>query len=336
MITPISFLFPVAPSSSRLPVLNMSKKRTKEKNGKKKHDDVMSDVCVVFEKIEDSKNVSHHFNHSHSSNMSQYTSSFLLLLLITVCLSISEVSCSSSPSGQVPSAHKLDQRLKDRNSSDHGNMIPQQGRPKRRFVFQGPILTLTLKDPFADERSEPTMATSSSSSTSDQRDEALSAGSQDEQNDTTVPSSAAASIRSRLFWPRKYNPASYSSFLNLKSLAPTLLYSIRSTTKPFPNYFPSLQSSSVTAGYKYDDVKNKPSFIEGELSFRKTFGSIDGTGSTRNMALEVDIGPSYLVKEQKGVLVVRIGGDGVDNETSGFGCSALARFVMNKGKRVRI
>ena len=79
------------------------------------------------------------------------------------------------------------------------------------------------------------------------------------------------------------------------------------------------------------------------MKFRKSIfghggllGSGFGRGQGRRMALEVDIGPSYNVKEKKGTFVLRIGGDGgsIDNDNGGYGCFALVRFAMTKGKKV--
>ncbi len=276
-------------------------------------------------------------------------------------------------------------------------------------MFQGPILTLTLKDPFANNynnnhntiieratsRQKVTQETQGSPPSSSS---SLDGGSGDADTSTSATEMAGSqsvgeSMRKRrlpyLFWSRRKNTSDYgcyTNFLNLRSLSPTVLCAIRSTTKPLPYYLPSLHSTSITAGYQYDDSDSsstqenglgrygmktatspaastnsattttkttptpKPTFIEGELKFRKRF--FDRFGGKRigfPGAIEVDIAPSYLVREKKVGLVVKVGGDdgggtgstssstnSATEDSGGYGCYALIRFAWKTGKEVRV
>lgn len=320
------------------------------------------------------------YNYNYSFLQLKLPYHLLTTVLSILCLSSfpANISCSS------PSPTIFPTRIPTtRTCSDSDLKIVSQNGHRRRFIFQGPILTLTLKDPFADETvintphnqnknqnhqkaqtpskehsfssslSSSFAGTNSNTNTNNNANNNAGIHNQINNEDENLTSSKR---KRHYFWSRKYNPSSYSNILNLNSLAPTLLYSVRSINRPFPYYLPWLQSTSITTGYKYDDVKDKPSFIEGEFKFRKRFGgsasgsSIEsdsggsgggGFSNTANMAIDVDIGPSYSVREKKAALVVRIGGDngggdGFDDEASGFGCFGLVRFVMSQGKKVCI
>ena len=268
---------------------------------------------------------------------SQFYTVFIVLSISFIPNVSSSTSSPLTPTSPVPPTRFNNQEFAPRK------------RQRRRFTFHGPILTLTLKDPFADEGIENLQSFSSPPEEPKEDEESsFSSPSSDDMpasastSTTTSTSNPQQSLRRRrfLFWSRRNNPTAYSDFLKLNSLAPTLFYSIRSNGKPLPNYFPSLQSTSISTGYKYDDVKNKPSFIEGEMKFRKAFGS-NAIGG-RKMTVEMDIGPSYMVKEKKGALVLRIGGDssgaieenGIGDGNNEYGCFGLARFVLTKSKKV--
>jgi hypothetical protein len=234
--------------------------------------------------------------------------------------------------------------------------IKRNNIKKKRFIFQGPILTLTLKDPFAEtndlnqnqQENHQEQHYMDQHELENNNDTTNNYHSNNNNNDASSSSSRSSSTKRHYFWStKKYNPTTYTNFLDLNSLAPTLLYSIRSISKPLPNYLPSLQSTSITTGYKYEDVRDRPSYVEGELKFRKRIlGGGNGNGSGRgilsgfrgrhDLSIEVDIGPSYEVKDKKGTLVLRVGGDGgrIGENDSRYGCFGLVRFVMTKGKRV--
>merc|ERR1740124_570790 len=149
-----------------------------------------------------------------------------------------------------------------------------------RFTVTGPILTVTLKDPYAENVPPKTIPKDSKA----------------ESDDSTTPSTS--NIFTRLL--SKQNPSSYSpaNILGLSSLAPTLIWAARSTSPPLPNYLPQLRSTSLTAGYRYDDMKNAPSFFEGSLNLSLGKG------------IEMDVTPSYGVRKEVLGMVVRVGGNG--------------------------
>mmetsp|Transcript_18269 Transcript_18269/g.21126 ORF Transcript_18269/g.21126 Transcript_18269/m.21126 type:complete len:406 (-) Transcript_18269:157-1374(-) len=198
-------------------------------------------------------------------------------------------------------------------------------RKQRRFMFRGPVLTLTLKDPFADNIGPTVAEQPISISTGDSKPASAMPFSGSNNGDGSVSETNTILKANRHnFWSLRQNTRNYSNFLNLNSLAPTLFCSILSTTKPLPNYIPSLQSTSISAGYKYDDVRNAPSFVEGEVNFRKTIGA--------GVVIEADINPSYQVKGEKAAIVFRVGADSGSID-GGYGCFGLVRFAMTKGKR---
>ena len=301
-------------------------------------------------------------------------------------------SSSSSPTStiytsQVNASHEQPEVPLPHIHNSASNQEQQQQLRKRRsrFLFQ-PILTLTLKDPFAKPNQEHLLVNNESFFDSDEN---VSGNIEQQQHHHHQPSRQ----RRNRFWSHRLSSkrSSYANIFNLHSLAPTFLYSIRSKSKPLPNYIPSLHYTSVTAGYKYDDICDRPSFIEGEMKFRKWMRGMFGLGRGRknnsggdgnsgggsygqSSVIELDIGPRYCWKEKKMALVVRIGGESggvnsgllstntdggyydsnniaddkdddgsistsnnihVSNALSGgFGCYALARFAMVKGKKV--
>jgi len=75
----------------------------------------------------------------------------------------------------------------------------------------------------------------------------------------------------------------------------------------------------MTAGYRYDDLKNAPSFFEGALNLSFLKGKVD-----------VDVSPSYLVRKGAFGTVVRVGGRGGGGKGDWFG---LAKFA-NRGDKI--
>lgn len=101
--------------------------------------------------------------------------------------------------------------------------------------------------------------------------------------------------------------------VNVSSLRPTMLWSAQSTQGlPLPNWLPALKSLRGTMGYRYDDLKQLPSFLEGDA----VFGNDKG---------ELHLQPTYEVGQRKASVVV---------QASRGASYALARFT-SKGKRVR-
>jgi hypothetical protein len=100
-----------------------------------------------------------------------------------------------------------------------------------RFVSNGPVITVTLKDSQNnDDDDDPRYLIPSSSST-------------DDGMDGTKP------------------------WFNLDNLRPNLVWSIQSQGKPLPNWIPNWHYLRTTIGYQYETMKRLPSFVEADLRF---------------------------------------------------------------------
>ena len=91
------------------------------------------------------------------------------------------------------------------------------------FKTEGPVLSVTLKDPF-------------------QSPEA-----------SLLSSGRRPSVADEEIWESR-------AFFN-----PTLLWTIRSTRPPLRDSIPSILSCQGVIGYRYDDIRNLPSFVDGDV-----------------------------------------------------------------------
>jgi len=194
-----------------------------------------------------------------------------------------------------------------------GNHVPSIPL-RQRFQCIGPLLTVTLKDPFA--TSTPDRTQQEIPITTDNEEEELN----EQGNPRSLSSPTYSSRRSRWMKRLRGSKITSSNFLGLSSLSPTLLYSIRSKSQPLPNYLPNLKSTSFTAGYKYEELKNVPSFVEGELLFY-----------SERLGLDLDVAPSYEVKRKQAAVAIRVGTR--DDGANGRGVSAMVRLT-NKGRKL--
>ncbi|KAL3902280.1 MAG: hypothetical protein SGARI_005919 [Bacillariaceae sp.] len=105
-----------------------------------------------------------------------------------------------------------------------------------RFVSNGPVLTVTLKD--------------------------------SEQEKTSPGTSLINAPGSNNQNGKLHNP-----WFNLENFCPNLMWSVQSKGKPLPNWVPSWQSLRATVGYQYDSLKRLPSFVEADLKFSVKGGS---------------------------------------------------------------
>lgn len=78
-----------------------------------------------------------------------------------------------------------------------------------------------------------------------------------------------------------------STWASLSWLNPTLLWSVGSTRPPLPEMMPSLKSCKGAIGYRYDDIRNLPSFLDGDALFETKAG------------LTLEVNPSYEVKSRR-------------------------------------
>ncbi|KAG7344569.1 hypothetical protein IV203_022577 [Nitzschia inconspicua] len=134
-----------------------------------------------------------------------------------------------------------------------------------RFVSNGPILTVTIKDS-AEEGSSKTGAITAASFLSSSTDDDTSDGN---------------------------NP-----WFNLSNFRPNLVWSLKSQGKPLPNWFPNWQSLRTTVGYQYEPTASShqrlPSFVEADLKF-----------SSERLGVELEVQPSYEFKTQQSGVSVR-------------------------------
>eukprot|EP00979_Chaetoceros_neogracilis_P009356 scaffold2117_cov245-Chaetoceros_neogracile.AAC.4 len=160
-----------------------------------------------------------------------------------------------------------------------------------KFQFQGPILTLTLKDPFEEERYQQHQLEQQQEQSNNGKGKGHLAN-----NDRHESAPASDSNKS---WWKRFQPEPQikplSNIFNLPSLSPTILYGIRSIN-PLPNYFPLLKSTTATASYNYHDLRNKPNFIEGDMKLYSDKFNMD-----------MDIGASYNVRQKSTALSLRLG-----------------------------
>mmetsp|Transcript_13673 Transcript_13673/g.25723 ORF Transcript_13673/g.25723 Transcript_13673/m.25723 type:complete len:403 (+) Transcript_13673:82-1290(+) len=203
----------------------------------------------------------------------------------------------------------------------------------KRFQFQGPIVTLTLRDP-----NEATLGGSSTTGAS--AGAGISSGirpnpanrhtkdaNDSQQNGESNDPNNLSQLQSPKYWWKRFQPhkqmTPLQNVLNLPSLSPTVLWGIRSLN-PLPNYFPLLQSTSLTASYNYHDVRDKPNYIEGDMRFYSD-----------KLKLDMDIGASYSIPQETTALSLRFGGGGGGGggSFSDSESSALLQIVIQKGKQ---
>eukprot|EP00555_Chaetoceros_dichaeta_P006212 CAMPEP_0198252782 /NCGR_PEP_ID=MMETSP1447-20131203/3256_1 /TAXON_ID=420782 /ORGANISM="Chaetoceros dichaeta, Strain CCMP1751" /LENGTH=263 /DNA_ID=CAMNT_0043938165 /DNA_START=24 /DNA_END=811 /DNA_ORIENTATION=- len=199
------------------------------------------------------------------------------------------------------------------NNSSNNNPIVLKNRLAKRFTITGPILTVTLKDPYADNGKKTTSPPPAPPITTTEND----SNSDDDDNNNSESSSSNNNNNKNIFtrflsaqnpYSNKQSP---TNILGLSSLAPTLLWAIRSNSPPIPRYLPQLRSTSVTAGYRYEDMANAPSFFEGNLKFNFFGGNtnrlVDGGGNSGGAGVgggggagvDVDVSPSYGVRKDE-------------------------------------
>ena len=119
------------------------------------------------------------------------------------------------------------------------------------FKTDGPVLSVTLKDPF-------------------QSPEA-----------SLLSSGRRASVADEDIWE------------SLAFFNPTLLWTIRSTRPPLRDSIPSILSCQGVIGYRYDDIRNMPSFLDGDVLIDTPAGILE-------------VRPSFEVKSQRTNVSLRL------------------------------
>lgn len=144
-----------------------------------------------------------------------------------------------------------------------------------KFAVSGPVLTVTLKD--ANPKPTPSVTEAFTSSSSG------------------GPSDS----------PQRW--------MDLTSLRPNLFWSLQSTSPPLPNWFPSWTSLRTNVGYRYEELKRLPSFIESDLKFR-----------SEKLKAELQVKPSFELKPKRSNLLLQA--------TKGASY-VLARFSMSHSRK---
>jgi hypothetical protein len=144
-----------------------------------------------------------------------------------------------------------------------------------KFSVSGPVVTITLKDP---EASKP-----------------------------------AASSVTEAFSELSTSTTKSSKWLDIGSLHPNLYWTLQSSDPPLPNWLPIWKSLRANVGYKYNELKRLPSFVEADLKF----------GSER-LNVELQVQPSYEIKAKRTNLVLQV---------SRGASYILARFSISKAKK---
>lgn len=119
------------------------------------------------------------------------------------------------------------------------------------FKTEGPVLSITLKDPFQSPEAS-----------------LLSSG-------------------------RRASAADEDIWESLAFFNPTLLWTIRSTRPPLRDSMPSILSCQGVIGYRYDDIRNLPSFLDGDVLIDTPAGILE-------------VRPSYEVKSQRTNVSLRL------------------------------
>jgi hypothetical protein len=143
-----------------------------------------------------------------------------------------------------------------------------------KFSVSGPVVTITLKDP---EASKP-----------------------------------ASSSVAEAFSGLSTSTAKPSKWLDIGSLHPNLYWTLQSNDPPLSNWLPFWKSLRMNVGYKYNELKRLPSFVEADLKF----------GSER-LNVELQVQPSYEIKAKRTNLVL---------QASRGASYILARFSVSGAK----
>ncbi len=186
-----------------------------------------------------------------------------------------------------------------------------------KFATKGPVLTVTLKDPYAsnvaNDYSKPSVIVPEQADPSEvQHDE-----------DTTVK-------RRRFrnpFRNRKNRPSMIEQLTGFSTLSPACLWSVETVDAPFPNSLPSLRKAGLTAGYRYEELKRMPCFLEGdvrlELMSRNNDDNLEGR---TDGLLQVHLRPVYFVAQNVLNCVMRVMG-----QNHGSSRYVMAKFHVTGG-----
>jgi hypothetical protein len=181
---------------------------------------------------------------------------------------------------------------------------------RRKFVVVGPVLSLTLRDPFGTSAPAPTVPASSGGPTMirDANNNGINNDNNAMRNDVAAMEASLLAGKNSLTMDmnnggnnnsninknhdhRRASSSSSSSFLRVTSVSnldPNLSWSIGTRGPPLPDLLPMWQSATASLVYKYNRLKSFPSSISAHLKFgapARSFitntdnGDIDGDGA---------------------------------------------------------
>ena len=186
-----------------------------------------------------------------------------------------------------------------------------------KFATRGPVLTVTLKDPYASNHvhdySKPTATVPEQPA--DQVDV--------DEETTTVK-------RRRFrnpFRNRKNRPSMIEQLTGFSTLSPACLWSVETVDAPFPNSLPSLRKAGLTAGYRYEELKRLPCFLEGDVRLELLSRKNNDNLETRTDGLlKVHLRPVYFVAQNVMNCVMRVMG-----QNHGDSRYVMAKFHLTGG-----
>jgi hypothetical protein len=180
-----------------------------------------------------------------------------------------------------------------------------------RFVVNGPILTLTLKDPSQEA------ATKADPPSAADLVELL----ERQQLQSSAASTSAAADGSH----SSSQPLSVP-WLDLSSLRPNLIWDVSSLAPPLPYWFPNLKQLKARIGYQYDAPEPFPSSTNDANPLRRYLPTwIEGTAKMATQLGELIVQPSYEVRSQRTAIVL---------EASRGAHWALAKFGLARPSQI--
>ena len=185
-----------------------------------------------------------------------------------------------------------------------------------RFVVNGPILTLTLKDP--SQEAATTKADPPSAADLVELLERQQLQSSASTASAAADGSSSQSMQSPLSVP----------WLDLSSLRPNLIWDVSSLAPPLPYWFPNLKQLKARIGYQYDAPSESfpPSSNNQENPLQRYLPTwIEGTAKMATQLGELIVQPSYEVRSQRTSIVL---------EASRGAHWALAKFGLARPSQI--
>lgn len=126
------------------------------------------------------------------------------------------------------------------------------------------------------------------------------------------------------------SPSLLGQMFGMPSLAPTCLWQVETLDPPFPDFLPFIRKAGVTLGYRYDELRNMPCFIEGDLRLGllpEKYESVDDMEiRPYDSRLQVHIKPVYHLAHNIVKCAMRVMG-----RNDGESRYAMAQFHVSGG-----